>query len=106
MNPNIRTEAPTTIPDLRTPLLATKKMGSNYEHSQTLNSAKSKGSNRLNITEGPSGERYLLNSRRTSENIPYPFLEAFIDRKTDNRFSKRVYFRQSDQQDLLEKLYD
>ena len=36
--------------------------------------------------------------------MPYPFLSAFIERRTGNRFSKKVIFDHSDFDDLLGKV--
>lgn len=40
------------------------------------------------------------------EPLPYPFLQGFVDRKTGERFSKRVTFDRSDYDDLLGKIID
>jgi len=38
--------------------------------------------------------------------LPYPFLSAFIERRTGNRFQKRVVFDHSDFDDLLGKIIE
>jgi hypothetical protein len=42
-----------------------------------------------------------MHSAAQSENVPYPFLQGFIDKKTGNRFAKRVVFDRSGYDDLL-----
>ena len=38
--------------------------------------------------------------------MPYPYLSALIDRKSFNRFNKRVVFDRSDYDDLLNQIVD
>ena len=80
------TYAPTTIVDL--PYPATHRSDNTKFH-----------------YSGPAIKSFSQFSKETkpesNSTIPYPFLAAFCDRKTGNRFSKRVIFDRTDYDNLL-----
>ena len=45
-------------------------------------------------------------SEKAGDSVPYPYLSALIDRKSFNRFNKRVVFDRSDYDDLLNQIVD
>ena len=76
----VHTNAPTTIPDL---LSAPHNFMS---------------------PERTSGSKISQSVVVSADHLPYPFLQGFIDRKTGNRFNKKVHFDRSDYDDLLGKI--
>lgn len=79
LNMNLKTNinAPTTIPDLGSP---------------SPNAAQ------------PSEKGSTMSA--TPSNMPYPFMQGFVDRSMGNRFSKRVNFDRSEYDDLLGQIID
>ena len=82
INLRVHSNAPTTIPDLASAAKAFSTPGAQSQaaKSQTLN------------MDGTT--------------VPYPFMQGFCDRKTGNRFTKRVVFDRSDYDDLLGRIVD
>ena len=81
INMNVHNNAPTTIPDLPSaPIVFTSPDQASSKMSQSLT---------MDV-----------------ERLPYPFMPGFVDRKTGNRFTKRVVFDHSDYDDLLGKIID
>ena len=56
------------------------------------------------LTQRAKGEDTSPGPQKRASSIPYPFLQAFIDRESGNRPGKRVVFDHSDYDDLLGKI--